>query len=93
MTENVEKVQNKKRRTVAEPKVSVSLKRLWTAEGSNGESLKVFAKRRAKGGDALAKRWLENCAGKHDVKRSEKNAGLAKLIGETVKQARKKIKK
>lgn len=91
MTENVDKVvQNKKRRTAPEPKISVTLKRLWKANGEKGESLKVFAKRMKKSGDAVAKRWFENRSGKHDVKRSEKNVGLAKLIGETVKQGRRK---
>ena len=43
MTETVENkvTENKKKRTAAEPKVSVTLKRLWKAEG-NGLSLKQF---------------------------------------------------
>jgi hypothetical protein len=90
MTEVENKVtENKKRRTVAEPKVSVTLKRLWKAEGA-GLSLKQFARLRKKSGDAIAKRWFENASGKHNAKRSEKNAGLAKLIGEAVKLGRKK---
>ncbi len=83
---------NQKRRTVAEPKVSVTLKRLWKAEG-NGMSLKAFARARKKDGDAFAKRWFENRSGKHDAKRSDKNAGLAKLCSEASKNARRKTKK
>lgn len=83
---------NQKRRTVSEPKVSMTLKRLWLAEG-NGLSLKAFARLRKKEGDAIAKRWFENKTGKHDQKRSDKNVGLAKLIGEASKNARRKTGK
>lgn len=94
MTETVENkvTENKKRRTLPEPKVSVTLKRLWKAEG-NGLSLKQFARLRKKSGDAVAKRWFENRSGKHDAKRSEKNAGLAKLVSEATKLSRKKTAK
>ena len=83
---------NQKRRTAAEPKVSVTLKRLWKSEG-NGMSLKAFARARKKDGDAIAKRWFENRSGKHASKRSEKNVGLAKLCFEASKNARRKSKK
>lgn len=92
MSENKQGHVNQKRRTVAEPKVSVTLKRLWHAEGK-GMSLKVFARARKKEGDAIAKRWFENRSGKHDTKRSDKNAGLAKLCSEATKNSRKKVKK
>jgi len=93
MSENTNKGHaSNKRRTAAEPKVSVTLKRLWKLEG-NGLSLKAFARARRKDGDAVAKRWFENRAGKHDQKRSEKNVGLAKLIGEATKNSRRKTAK
>ncbi len=83
---------NFKKRSSPEPKVSVTLKRMWKAENS-GVSLKVFARRLKKSGDALAKRWFENRSGKHDAKRSDKNSTAAKLIGEATRQSRKKMNK
>lgn len=93
MSENENKSNaNQKRRTGAEPKVSMTLKRLWKQEGK-GMSLKAFARARKKEGDAIAKRWFENRQGKHDQKRSDKNAGLAKLCSEATKNSRKKTGK
>lgn len=91
MSENQSNV-NQKRRTVAEPKVSVTLKRLWKLEGGT-MSLRAFARMKKKEGDAIAKRWWENKQGKHDTKRSDKNASTAKLASEATKNSRRKAGK
>lgn len=66
------------------------LKALWHKEGK-GKSLKQFARSLVKD-NADAKRWLENKLGKHDQKRSDANATLARTIGQATKAAKRKKK-
>ena len=66
-------------------------RKTWVAK-PGAISLKAYARKLLKEGDALAKSWFANKLGKNNQKRSEKNATEAKLAGAATKTAKRKKK-
>lgn len=71
---------------------SLTLKTRYASEG-RGISLKQFARKLAKEGDAVAKEWFANKSGAKNQKRTDSNINTAKAAGAATKMERRKAKK
>ena len=67
------------------------MKQRHRAEG-RGLSLKVFARKLAKGGDETAEQWLANKLGAANQSRSDKNIAAASATATATKAAKRKKK-